>query len=133
MLDTSHRANLNDLLASLEDRIQLPEEWRDYFSESGVLPAYQNESRRFVRRRIRARVVLELGQTLPAIKRDPALHCVYLRDVSRTGVSFLHADELFPAEDCEIWLPQQKLHVTIVRCRRKTARCYLIGARMRSC
>ena len=59
MLDTRHRADLNSLLASLEDRIQLPEEWRDYFSESGMLPTNQNESRRFVRRCIRARVVLK--------------------------------------------------------------------------
>ena len=131
MLDASHLDNLNRVLASLEDRIELsPAERLIFFhTDSSVPPPKPVERRRFPRRQLRMRAVMDLQQSLPAIARERAFHCVYLRDISRTGIGFLHADELFPGEECRLLLPQKELHVNIVLCRRQGPRCYVIGAR----
>ncbi|HEY3969005.1 MAG TPA: PilZ domain-containing protein [Planctomycetaceae bacterium] len=131
MLDTGYLHDLNQVLASLEDRIELtPVERLTYFrADSGVMPTFPDEHRSFARRQLRMRAAMDLRQTLPAIERERAFHCVYLRDISRTGIGFLHADELFPGEECTLWLPQKELHVAVVHCRRKAARCYIVGAR----
>ena len=131
MLDAGNLDNLNRVLAALEDRVELsPADRIIYFHPDANLPVPKpDDRRRFVRRPIRMRAVMDLRQSLPAINRERAFHCVYLRDISRTGIGFLHADELFPGEDCRLWLPQKELHVTIVQCRRQTARCYVIRAR----
>ena len=131
MLDAGYRDNLNRVLASLEDRIEMsPAERIIYFrSDPNVPPPKPDERRGFARRQLRVRAVMDLQQSLPAIERERAFHCIYLRDISRTGIGFLHADELFPGEECRLWLPQTELHVSIVQCRRQGPRCYLIGAR----
>jgi hypothetical protein len=131
MLDASHLDNLNRVLASLEDRIELsPAERLIFFhADSSVPSAKPDERRRFPRRQLRMRAVMDLRQSLPAIERERAFHCVYLRDISRTGIGFLHADELFPGEECRLILPQKELHLNIVLCRRQGPRCYVIGAR----
>jgi hypothetical protein len=131
MLDPGNLNELNRVLASLEDRIELsPAERLIYFhADPGAPPPKQDDRRRFPRRQLRMRAVMDLRQTLPAIERERALHCVYLRDISRTGIGFLHADELFPGEECRLWLPQKELHVNVVLCRRQGPRCFVIGAR----
>lgn len=131
MLDTGYLNDLNRILAALEDRIELsPVEKLTYFRpETSAPPMVPNEKRSFTRRSFRARAVLELQQTLPAIERVRGFHCIYTHDVSRTGIGFLHADELYPGEKCRLWLPQQQLEAVVVRCRRKGDRCYVIGAR----
>ena len=131
MLDAGYLDNLNRVLASLEDRIELSQAERlTYFrADSSVPPPNPHELRGFVRRQLRTRAVMDLRQSLPAIERERAFHCIYLRDISRTGIGFLHADELYPGEECRLWLPQKDLHVNIVQCRRQTARCYVIGTR----
>ena len=131
MLAADYLDNLNRVLASLEDRIELsPAERLIFFrADSSLPPANPDERRGFTRRQLRIRAVMDLRQSLPAIEREMAFHCIYLRDISRTGIGFLHADELFPGEECRLWLPQKELHVTVIRCRRQARRCYAIGAR----
>ncbi|MBI3863740.1 MAG: PilZ domain-containing protein [Planctomycetia bacterium] len=131
MLDASYLHNLNQVLASLEDRIELsPAEKLTYFrAGSNTLPTFPNENRGFTRQQFRVRAVLDLRQSLPTIDRERTFHCVYTRDISRTGIGFLHADELYPGEECRLWLPQQERPVAVVHCVRKGRRCYIIGAR----
>lgn len=130
MLDAGNHNDMNRVLASLEDRIELsPAERLIYFHpDSSPAPVRPDDRRRFPRRQLRMRAVMDLGQTLPTIKRERALHCIYLRDISRTGVGFLHAGELFPGEECRLWLPQKELYITVVLCRRQRDRCYVVGA-----
>jgi len=130
MLDAGYVDKLNRVLASLEDRIELsPAERLIFFHPDPNMPLpRQDERRRFSRLPLRQKAVLSLRQTLPAIKRERAFHCVYVRDISRTGIGFLHADELFPGEECQLWLPQKQLRINVVLCRRQGPRCYVIGA-----
>ncbi|HEY2251494.1 MAG TPA: PilZ domain-containing protein [Planctomycetaceae bacterium] len=131
MLDADYLDNLNRVLASLEDRIELSAADRLIFfrTEAGMPPPKPDERRRFPRLQLRQKAVMDLRQTLPAVERPRAFHCIYVRDISRTGIGFLHADELFPGEECQLWLPQKQLNVNIVLCRRQGPRCYVIGAR----
>jgi len=130
MLDAGNLNHLNRVLASLEDRIELsPLERKIYFHpDSSVPPPKPDDRRRFQRHHLRIRAVMDLRQSLPGIERPQALHCIYLRDISRTGIGFLHADELFPGEECRLRLPQRELHVTVVLCSRQGPHRYLIGA-----
>ena len=131
MLAAGYLDDLNMVLASLEDRIELsPAERLTYFrADASVPPSAEDEQRGYSRHQLRVRAVMDLVQTLPYIERERSFHCIYVRDISRTGIGFLHADELFPGEDCKLWLPQKELHITVVHCRRKLARCYIVGAR----
>src|SRR5262245_52930951 len=131
MLDPGYLNDLNRVLASLEDRIELSAAERlTYFrADTDVPPTYPDERRGCARRQLRVRAVMDLKQTLPNIERERAFHCIYLRDISRTGIGFLHADELYPGEECRLWLPQKDMQVSIVNCRRKSANCYVVGAR----
>lgn len=132
MLDAVYLDDLNRVLASLEDRIELsPAEKLTYFrpDPSAPAPACSHELRRYARHQLRVRGVLDLKQSLPCIDRARGFHCIYVRDISRTGIGFLSADELFPGERCKLWLPQKELHISVVHCRRKGPRCYVIGAR----
>ncbi len=121
MLDAGYLDNLNRVLASLEDRIELSPAQRLIFFRAGtnMPPPTPDERRGFSRMPLRQKAVMDLRQSLPAIERERAFHCIYLRDISRTGIGFLHADELFPGEECQLWLPQRQLHVNIVLCRRQ--------------
>jgi hypothetical protein len=131
MLVKDYLNDMNRVLASLEDRIELSAADRLIFfhPDLSAPPSYPDERRGFPRRQLRLRAVMELRQSLPAIERERAFHCIYVRDISRTGIGFLHADELFPGEECRLWLSQKEMHMTIVQCRRKGPRCYVIGAR----
>ena len=129
MLAEGYQAELNRLLEQLECRVQLPEEMADdYFSETGALPTSFDERRRFARFRFRTKAILGVRPTLPVIPRTPEKHVIYSYDMSRGGLAFLHSQQLFPMEVCDLWLPTQKLVVRVTRCQYLNENCYLIGS-----
>jgi len=130
MLEERYRENVQRLLNELDCCVVLPERWSpNYFREQGTMPTCYGDRRRFVRHVCRSRTVLRTESTLSAIPRAEEFHIVILRDLSRTGVGFLHAAQLFPEEQCELWLPTRITEVVVSNCRRLGSRCYLIGAR----
>jgi hypothetical protein len=130
MLESDYQSELAELQAKLTCQVEVPPEWGDYMSGSGVVAPTHNDRRRFVRHRFRSRVILELSQTLPSIPREREFHSIYTRDLSRQGVSFLHSRQLFPCERCVLWFPQRKMRVDVVSCRRFNSRCYLTAGRL---
>ncbi|MFT5323238.1 MAG: hypothetical protein ACI8P0_001085 [Planctomycetaceae bacterium] len=127
MLEVNYSLVMNCILAQLPDEVQLPQSWLDCVDKTELLPTMGNNRRRFVRRHYCKKCVLDLGQSLPAIARDRAFHCVYCSDVSRLGLSFLHSAELYPGEECTLWTESKKVLVTVARCRRMNSRCFTIG------
>ena len=127
MLEVNYSSVMNRVLAHLPDEVQLPQSWLDGVDKTGLLPAMENNRRRFVRRHYCKKCVLDLGQSLPAIARDRAFHCVYTVDLSQRGLSFLHSAELYPGEECTLWMESKKVLVTVARCRRQNSRCFTIG------
>jgi len=113
---------------NLPCHVVLPAKWEDFFQRRGPVPPRLQEARRFVRQHCPMRAILDVSASLPAFPREPARHVVLMKDISRQGASFLHAEQLFPGERIELTLPTGRIRYTVARCRRHNDRCYEIGA-----
>ncbi|MEQ8785336.1 MAG: PilZ domain-containing protein [Pirellulaceae bacterium] len=111
-------------------KVQLTRELLDDLKLTGPLPTIEGDRRRFVRFRVRARGILYYRQTLPAIERAEGSHLVLVRNISRSGIGFLSAEQLFPHERFSLWVEgKRRMEIEIARCRRLHDGCYDIGAR----
>ena len=111
MLETENRERLTKLLQHLPRRVAIPAEWDDFFEKSGMMPPVINERRRFARKHLRMQAVCEVSSTLPAIDRQHAFHRIYLRDISRGGIGFMHHEQLFPDERVVLWTDVARIPV----------------------
>jgi hypothetical protein len=117
------------LIAALPCAIELPENWGDYFSRSGPLPAVPDDARRFPRFYLRTEASLGYRSTLPALARPAGAHRIYLKDISRSSVAFIHSEQLFPRESFDMLLADgTRWLITVVRCVRRHDRCYEVAA-----
>ena len=128
MLETADHQRLTQMLDVLPCHVKLPEAWGNYFETSGFAPSLPDERRGFARMRIRADAVCQLNPTLPAIDRKAALHRVYLFDLSRTGISFISPEQLFPCEEVVVWTSTAKVSAVVRRCVKVCDNGYHIGA-----
>ena len=127
MLENCDRQELATLLNHAEDRIQLPTEWQNFFTEEESILPRPEERRQFVRRHARMKAALVVKSTLTQPDRSNVIHCIYCRDLSRGGLSFIHAQELYPGDDVAIRLPTCWINLTVVYCKRQNDRCYVVG------
>jgi len=125
------------LAEKFDCKIKLPESWADYFNETGMLTGGPGDRRQFPRLRFRAPAVLEYAQTIPIVPRKPAQYLVYLKDLSRSGVAFMHHEQLYPREQMRLMMPPGKVVtirgrkdgiVEIARCTRIQDFCFMVGA-----
>jgi hypothetical protein len=128
MLEDNYSEKLDLLLNRLQVSVQIPEEWADYLGRKGVLPTTPNDDRRFSRRYLRAEAICETSQSLPAIERRHEFNKVYLKDISRNGIGFITARELYPEEQVVMWTRVGKFNCSVARCRKHNDRCFEIGA-----
>ena len=128
MLEDDYRRQLDALLATSECKVTLPREWKDLFTRRGALPSIDNDRRRFVRFHFPSKAVLELEQTLSSVDRSHSFFCVFTKDVSRDGISFFHAGQLYPGEKPVLWLAAGQTECMVVRCVRHSPQCFEIGA-----
>jgi hypothetical protein len=118
-----------ELIAALPCEIDLPQNWADYFMRTGPLPRVQDDARRYPRFYLRTAAALSYRSTLPALPRSTKTERVYLKDISRSSVAFLHSKQLFPRERLEMLLADEThWFVSVVRCQRRQERCYEIAA-----
>ena len=131
MLDSNRDPQaLNAWLAACDCEIDLPATWRNFFGESGAMPACAGDSRRFPRVYTRSKGALECRQSLPGRPRSGGWHGIFTKNVSRQGLGFLHSQQLFPCERMRILLADGVPRaIEVVCCRRIQPRCYEIGAR----
>jgi hypothetical protein len=74
-------------------------------------------------------VAVELRQTLPGLPRAHAWFAVYLTDIGRGGLGFLHGEPLYPKERLRILLFDGRLvRIEIVRCQRIDEGCFSVGS-----
>lgn len=120
---------LSERLASCACEVELPPVWENYFRQSGAMPTFDGDGRRFPRFYARRKAVIEHRQTLPAKPRASAWHAVYMKNISRQGLGFLHSEQLFPSEQMRIMLADDILReIEVIHCRRIQRSCYEIGA-----
>lgn len=128
MLENDYQQSFASLMNSSECEVALPSQFQDMFARRGVVEPVYDERRRFVRRHFATRAVLELAQTIPTIVRAQKFCGVFTTDMSRSGIAFLHAEQLFPGEQLWLWLPTSKLPCRVARCRRHNSKCFEVGA-----
>ena len=128
MLEEDYSRRLNQLLESCECDVAVPQQWRERLTERGVVPPIEGDLRGYVRRRYNVRAVLEIHQSVSAIPREHSITKVVARDISRNGIGFLHADQLFPGERVWLWFTTGKRSYEVVRCVQHNESCFEIGA-----
>jgi hypothetical protein len=128
MLEEDYSRELNRLLGACECDVAVPSEWRERAQRKGVIPPVEGDRRQFVRHYFHRRVILEFGQTFPAIPRQHTVTQAVTGDLSRSGISFLHSEQLFPGERVSLWLPDGKRSYTVARCTQRNESCFEIGA-----
>jgi hypothetical protein len=128
MLDAVRLKEMTMALDALPCRVVLPPGWKDVYQRRGSQAWPGDNRRRYVRSRFPMRAVMEVLGTLPAVPRGQEEHVVLMKDISRAGAGFLHADPLYPGERIRLWLPTGSVEYTVVRCQRHHETCYEIGA-----
>lgn len=131
MLDTDHDPQpLIQELAALACNIELPGAWQDFFTRSGPAGTCEGDQRRFPRFHVRGKAALLYGPGLPNMPRSPSRHGIYLKDICRAGIGFLHSEQLFPRERVNILLADGIARIVeVVHCRRIQRHCYEVGTK----
>jgi hypothetical protein len=128
MLDNDYRHELKLRLARTECRVQVPRALEHRFRTGLRSSRPPNERRRFQRFSFAKKVLLQIESTVAGIERKPEFFTVFMLDLCRSGVAFLHCQELFPGEIPVVWFEGGKVRCQVARCLRHNARCFEIGA-----
>jgi hypothetical protein len=100
----------------------------EFFDKSGMLPVTPDDGRRFPRFYFRTCAEAIIHPLFNA--REPSRCFVLTRDLSRGGVSLLHASQLFPGQRLDLVLNGEPPRpVEVVRCRRLKDGSYVVGCR----
>ena len=101
-------------------KVELPDNWGDFFEFSGMVPTEYDDRRTYARMHFRGKAV---------VKHSDCYYAIYTRDVSRGGIAFYHVEQIFPGERGRIWLANGLSHdFEIVRCKLRRKSCYECGA-----
>lgn len=130
MLEGDYQQSLNRLLEHIPCQVVLPPDWEDVLARERRDEFQHRAERRFMRRSFEMHVILEVWQSLPTISREHQFGCVLARDLSRSGISFLHTQQFFPNERVLLWLPIGKTEARVARCVKRGPRCYETGCRI---
>src|SRR5580704_13178970 len=134
MLDSGGRQEeIGRWIFSLPCHVQFPPKLREELERTGAVPVPSDDVRRHRRiycRGEKHRAALELRQSLPALSRPTAWHCVYTSDFSKSGCGFIHSAVLYPGERLRmVLLTGAQRQVEVAWCRRLDKQCYAVGGR----
>jgi hypothetical protein len=125
----SEQRHVEELIAAIPCRIELPEEWSDFFTRTGPLPPTFEDERRFRRFYLRRHAALRCRATLPGLQRPKTTHRIFLKDICRASLSFVHSEQLFPRESVELLMADGSVFpATVIRCVRHRQNCYEVAA-----
>ena len=127
MLEDDYQQVLKVRLGHTECRVQVPRTLRRLFESRGLVESKPNERRRYTRLSSPAKMLLEIDSTIRDSDHRSRFFAVLATDLSRSGVAFLHEEELFPGDSPLLWFPSGKVACRVVRCLRHNARCFEIG------
>jgi hypothetical protein len=120
---------LINVVGPLKFSLELPDPVDEYFGAAGVVPSVPEDQRRYVRTHLRVVAALQYRRSLPSLIRQSEWHKIVMRDISRSGVSFLHAEQVYPTEQLMLVMPDCKPRsIEVMRCRRVGNACYEVGA-----
>lgn len=121
------------LIDGLKSSVIIPDKWTDFFEKTGPTGECFEGNRQFELYYHRAAAAITILPTLPALRRSGVAEKLYVKEISRAGVSLLHGEELFPGERCRLILADGILRkAAVVRCRRIQDFCFEISAKFES-
>lgn len=121
---------LETALLSTPSLVDLPAEWKPHVDPPSKASLMSDEARRFTRFPYRTSAIVDLSGSLPSLPRTPGHHGIFTKDISREGLGFYHAEQLFPRERFQVWLPRGGVRtVQVARCTKVKDRCYEVGVR----
>lgn len=127
MLETDYRTALSQLLESATRDLQASDDAM-HALKADIKEAIGVDRRRFHRFEAWFEGVMDVIGGWPDYAASDRRHVVQVFSVSRSGIGFLHATQLYPEDEVAIWLPMRRLVYSVRRCRRLDAQCYLVGA-----
>ena len=127
MLEDDYTRSLNRLVEICECDVDIPSEWRDRLKRRGVIQPVPDDRRQYVRHRFNSQAVLEYDETFSSLPRDRTIARVVTCDVSRSGLAFLHSEQLFPGEQVTLWLPIGKRSYVVAWCVEHNDKCFVVG------
>lgn len=127
MLDEDYSERFARLAAATPFDIELPIQWKDFFTERGEVASYGDDQRHSLRLKVRTHGLLYSERSLKFCPRGTDPIGIYTRDFSRQGIGILTPIQFFPEEIVRVVLPTFWVHTRIVRVRRLTSKCFEIG------
>jgi len=119
----------DDAWDDLECKVLVPGKFLSVFQKEGAVQTVADDGRRFPRYEYHMRAVLHYRQTLPAIPREEESYLILTKDLSRSGLCFLHEQQLFPQERMAVDLAGGRhVEIEVARCIKHNERCFEIGA-----
>ncbi len=128
MLEEDYSEILSKLLEACECDLAVPSEWQDRLTRRGVIQPIPGDRRQYIRHHFNDWGVLEYDETFSSIPREHTIAQVMTIDISRSGIAFLHSEQLFPGEQVSLWLPIGKRSYVVERCVEHNDSCFEIGA-----
>lgn len=128
MLPGSDAAEITHLLRTLPCRIAVPDWYQGLLNRRGEMAGPADDRRAFTRFYYPTKALLKYRGNLPSLSRPLDPYIVLCRDLSRSGVGFLHEEPIYPSEEVLLWLPTGCRTYSVRRCVRHNEKCYEIGA-----
>ena len=132
MLDHRREPEIAQWIDSWPCYLKPPDELSPLLERSGPAPTQPDDGRQ--QRRLRCgsiyyRAAMRCAQSLPAIAREAHWYVVYITDIAKCGCGFLHFEQLYPGERCELVLGNGIRVAAEVRwCRRIDENCFAVGS-----
>ncbi len=127
MLDFDYPNHYAGLIRAVDWEIELPAQWSEFFSETGIVSDLTPERRGKQRRIVRMRGLMSIDRPLPAIERRKRFFGVYTKDFSKDACGVVTPFQLYPEELVRLVLPTFWLDLRVVRCHRETKACFDTG------
>lgn len=128
MLPNGDPAEVTKLLQTLTCGISVPDWYEALLSKRGELAGPADDRRQFPRYYYPTKALMRYRGNLPSRPRPLNPYIVLCRDLSRSGIGFLHEEPLYPSEEVLLWLPTGCRTYCVRRCVRHNEKCYQIGA-----
>jgi hypothetical protein len=118
----------DELIAgSREHMITLPPALNELLQKRGPLPPAPDDLRKHPRFYCPVSAILEYRRNVPSLPRDGGRVMVLIKDISRSGWSLLHVEQLYPGEEFTLQLPNGSRECRVIRCRHHTDSCFEVA------
>jgi hypothetical protein len=128
MSSLSDQLDVRSFIASLPCEVSVPEDWTDYFSRTGPVPSGHGEQRRHPRFYFRTQIGFN-DSGAPYERPVQFSRAVIVKDLSRSGLAFLHSAALESGRRVQVLLPDGTIRgLEVLRSVQVNPTCWSVGA-----